>query len=72
MHVDRCHAHHPFNASRVIGSHKKNPAHLAMRGGFSFEAEARCAYTENEEPQPQVVVALGLRMTNCAPSMSSL
>lgn len=29
-------------------------------------------YTENEEPQPQVVLALGLRMTNCAPSRSSL
>ncbi len=26
----------------------------------------------NDEPQPQVVVAFGLRMTNCAPSMSSL
>lgn len=24
-----------------------------------------------EEPQPQVVVALGLRITNCAPSRSS-
>ena len=27
---------------------------------------------EKEEPQPQVVTALGLRMTNWAPSMSSL
>ena len=25
----------------------------------------------NEEPQPQVVVALGLRITNCAPSRPS-
>ena len=32
--------------------------------GFTFD--------ENEEPQPQVVVAFGLRMTNCAPSRSSL
>ena len=29
------------------------------------------AHMENEEPQPQVVAALGLRMTNWAPSMSS-
>lgn len=30
------------------------------------------AQTENEDPQPQVVLALGLRMTNCAPSTLSL
>ena len=24
-------------------------------------------HTENDEPQPQVVVALGLRITNCEP-----
>ena len=29
-------------------------------------------HTENEEPQPQVVVALGFLITNCAPSRSSL
>ena len=29
-------------------------------------------YTEKDEPQPQVVVAFGLRITNCAPSKSSL
>ena len=28
--------------------------------------------TENEEPHPQVVVALGFLMTNCAPCKSSL
>ena len=28
--------------------------------------------TEKEEPQPQVVDAFGLRMTNCAPLTSSL
>lgn len=28
--------------------------------------------TENEEPQPQVVVALGLRITNCEPSSPSV
>jgi len=27
---------------------------------------------ENDEPQPQVVVAFGFLITNCAPSMSSL
>ena len=30
------------------------------------------AQAEKEEPQPQVVVAFGLRITNCAPSRSSL
>jgi len=29
-------------------------------------------YAENEDPQPQVVVALGFLITNCAPSISSL
>ncbi len=29
-------------------------------------------YTENEDPQPQVVWAFGLRMMNCAPCRSSL
>ena len=29
-------------------------------------------YTENDEPQPQVVWAFGLRMMNCAPCRSSL
>lgn len=29
-------------------------------------------YTENDDPQPQVVDAFGLRMTNCAPCRSSL
>ncbi|KOS92330.1 hypothetical protein DM47_2042 [Burkholderia mallei] len=28
--------------------------------------------TENDEPQPQVVVAFGFLMTNCAPFRSSL
>ena len=30
------------------------------------------AHTVNEEPQPQVVLALGLRITNCAPLKDSL
>jgi hypothetical protein len=29
------------------------------------------AHAANEEPQPQVVVAFGLRITNCAPSSPS-
>lgn len=29
-------------------------------------------YIENEEPQPQVVFAFGLRMTNCAPLSDSV
>ena len=29
-------------------------------------------YTENDDPQPQVVWAFGLRMMNCAPCRSSL
>ena len=41
------------------------PAHLAVVFG-------RRRYAENEDPHPQVVLALGLRMTNCAPSRSSL
>jgi hypothetical protein len=28
--------------------------------------------TPNDEPQPQVVVAFGLRMTNCAPCKPSV
>lgn len=30
------------------------------------------SYAEKDEPQPQVVVALGLRITNWAPEISSL
>ena len=30
------------------------------------------AHTVNEEPQPQVVLAFGLRITNCAPLNDSL
>ena len=42
--------------------------------GFGIGQDHRpsvSAYTENEEPQPQVVVAFGLRMMNCAPDKSS-
>ena len=36
------------------------------------EAAIAALQTLKLEPQPQVVVALGLRITNCAPSRSSL
>ena len=49
----------------------KNKKPFGMPKGFCFPEPVR-NYTENEEPQPQVVLALGLRMTNCAPSRSSL
>ncbi len=35
------------------------------------DAPLRSFQVEKDEPQPQVVVAFGLRMTNCAPSRSS-
>ena len=49
----------------------KNKKPFGMPKGFCFPEPVR-NYTENEEPQPQVVLALGLRMTNCAPCRSSL
>ena len=33
---------------------------------------AKTGQAENDEPQPQVVVAFGFLITNCAPSRSSL
>ena len=41
------------------------PAHLAVVSGGARQAE-------NEDPHPQVVLAFGFRMTNCAPCRSSL
>lgn len=37
-----------------------------------FGVITKISYTENEEPQPQVVAAFGFRMTNWAPSRPSL
>lgn len=37
-----------------------------------FFDEKKKLQTENDEPQPQVLVAPGFLMTNCAPSRSSL
>lgn len=47
--------------------HHENPAPVMKPGLKQDDAQA-----ENEEPQPQVVVALGLRITNCAPSSPSV
>ncbi len=45
-------------------------------GGSEGEARpvaARCGiHIENDDPQPQVVFAFGLRMTNCAPASDSV
>ncbi len=41
--------------------------HLKTRKASGFRHQA-----EKEDPQPQVVVALGFLMTNCAPCKSSL
>jgi len=41
--------------------------------GAPFSMPRRIAVqAENDEPQPQVVVAFGFLITNCAPSRSSL
>jgi hypothetical protein len=47
-------------------------ARTITRPGHAGLVRAQKDYGVNEEPQPQVVVALGLRITNCAPSRSSL
>lgn len=41
------------------------------QGGFGG-AHTRSVQTPNEEPQPQVVFAFGLRITNCAPCRLSV
>ncbi|MGF6442274.1 hypothetical protein QF002_003085 [Paraburkholderia youngii] len=50
------------------GSYKKT----GPRPRFPCGLISLTAQTENDEPQPQVVVAFGFLMTNCAPLMSSL
>ena len=54
-----------------------SPAGDARRLGKGFGARAEKGgrsggQTANEEPQPQVVVAFGLRITNCAPCRPSV
>jgi len=46
------------------GTYQTSPCRFLLRD--------RLAYGAKEEPHPQVVVALGLRITNCAPCKSSL
>jgi hypothetical protein len=59
--------------SRVIASVVASLiALLGVAHGFRRRGGGRYGYTLNEEPQPQVVLALGFRMTNCAPCRSSL
>jgi murein DD-endopeptidase MepM/ murein hydrolase activator NlpD len=55
-------------ASRL--PNKKAPHGAFLLGGWT--AGAVYSGTENEEPQPQVVLAFGFLMTNCAPCRSSL
>ena len=45
------------------------PNKKSGRGRFFVAGES--AYAENDEPQPQVVVAFGFLITNCAPSRPS-
>ena len=52
-------------AVRAEVDRREDVGHPVRHGGGS----ARQA--ENDEPQPQVVCAFGLRITNCAPSRSS-
>ena len=40
--------------------------------GFEVVRPPRSHQTVNEEPQPQVVLAFGLRITNCAPCRLSV
>jgi hypothetical protein len=44
---------------------KKRPGPLVLSSGRNGDQ------VEKEEPQPQVVVAFGLRITNCAPCKPS-
>ncbi len=49
-----------------------DPAHQAPTApAGAVELEAWGLQAENEEPQPQVVVAFGFLITNCAPSRPS-
>ena len=71
MHIDCINDHREVRrAANQRPAVKKPPA-----GGFStngVDADRAETQTVKLDPQPQVVVAFGLRMTNCAPSRSSL
>ncbi len=58
-----------------IGAHKttgNKKARTSPRFLFAGKAAEGPYQAENEEPQPQVVVAFGFLITNWAPSRSSL
>jgi hypothetical protein len=57
----------PYVRTRLTGAAR--PA-LGVDDEFGSRKDPRLQ-TENDEPQPQVVAALGLRMMNCAPERSS-
>ncbi|KAF1011604.1 MAG: hypothetical protein E5299_01364 [Burkholderia gladioli] len=46
--------------------------HRQPRDDTRAHCSIEAAQTENDEPQPQVVVAFGFLITNCAPFRSSL
>ena len=77
--ADHAAARAPRSAGRAAGAGgTRGERHRAGgRRGRSFPAihllkgTSPFSQVEKEEPQPQVVVAFGLRMTNCAPSRSS-
>ncbi len=61
---------HPFEFVATLGRAIENEAESA-EGVLSLHAHADLLQVENEEPQPQVVFALGLRITNCEPERFS-
>lgn len=61
------------NSAHVGGGFAARAVHMQKTGHLApFFFASACVQTENDEPQPQVVVAFGFLMTNCAPFRSSL
>ena len=52
--------------------HRPSRAQRALLIFAALELAGGPGHTENDDPQPQVVVAFGLRITNWAPCKSSL
>ena len=65
IHDTRFQTAHAKSAIDAPGTHIKKAAEAA------FFMCLDNAYAENDEPQPQVLVAPGFLMTNCAPSRPS-
>jgi hypothetical protein len=63
-----------------MGAQNKTASKSAGRYGSKWASNLRrllprlkvISYAEKDDPQPQVVVALGFLITNCEPLMSSL